>query len=813
MNCPRINQNKPMLNDIKFFHLLFLVLWSATGFAVETEQGDFHICYFSLNNPKEYKTFKRYTRAANEQLKTEKTAEGKPLCSVSTSEHLPLNEDAEIAFENLVKSNKRCHGLVFSGHHAGRWAGERAGGGLSLDFIEKLSCKPEYKDFFKNINALWLQGCRTLGSADVIKKHTGSQTDRLVASLDHFVYDRIEDFQTTFPALLDNENPYTARFSRIFSGANMFGWNASAPGMDAKSENSLPRHIFNMSRFMNNNQDVKSSPSHIPTAGSMNTEEAGRFLIGVVGLLNENQLTCGGGEYGTQSWESHWGDHSLAKGLRALTQEEKEKQGKIQNFKCRLMNAGLLEEKPLQNLIDDILKDPSLIPHIYDSLYSTLKELKGKKPKLYNTLLAKLKNNEDVKSFLNSRIESPVTGPINKMYYLEGYKELFKQDTRKIDRFRKQILEESIAKYWEIEALSGNRIFEDTVMNYHKTLIKALGEHDILSADLNRSQQFLEKIFKSTPWDYQIKPAILDMVSQEGIKNSPQSVSLLRLGLKDPNWYVQERSINILEDISNSLRKSDLRDLLIDSLEHTQDQGVKIKSLNLATKTRTPEMVPVIAKALKDQSIQSVLFQSIEWGLSLDDRPGENTKEKETFQIDLLNALSQHEGFREKGVNIVRRLLNQTNSPDTRYEALEAGARLSNPEEVFRTLTNGIEDPDLSIQERALTLANESHKNQKLSHTQLKNLVDSALSQNNMNLKDYALYISKSLPPEDIASLFEKGWNDANGIVHHRARNIMFSKVPSELSLAKIGRMLKNPSTKYKKALRAFAQEIRNSDP
>ena len=50
--------------------------------------------------------------------------------------------------------------------------------------MEELSCHPEHKQFFKNIKALWLQGCRTLGVGEITATDTADfHTQRVGAVL------------------------------------------------------------------------------------------------------------------------------------------------------------------------------------------------------------------------------------------------------------------------------------------------------------------------------------------------------------------------------------------------------------------------------------------------------------------------------------------------------------------------------------------------------------------------------------------------------------------------------------------------------
>ncbi len=211
------------------------------SFASDEPRKEFHLCYFSLNNEKEFGVMKDFSAKLNKVSATK----------INITEYQTRNSDPNESFKKMIKSGVKCDGLVISGHHTGAFGGERAVGELSIGILEDLSCDPKYEKFFRDINALWLQGCRTLGGK-ISSSMTADQHARrvgLVAVEDHLSQTQAQ-FAVEFSATLDQDNPLSSRYLRIFPTATVFGWTASAPGEKARSEHSVPFHIAHISRLV-----------------------------------------------------------------------------------------------------------------------------------------------------------------------------------------------------------------------------------------------------------------------------------------------------------------------------------------------------------------------------------------------------------------------------------------------------------------------------------------------------------------------------------------------------------------------------------
>ena len=152
--------------------------------------------------------------------------------TIQIQEFLTENGDPEEDFKKMVETKVQCDGLVISGHHTGSFGGKRAQGSLSLNFLEELSCEPETQEFFSHIKALWLQGCRTMGVGTIeAYEDPDYHTERVGAVLteDH-LEQSFFDLNIEFSATLDQDNPLSSRYLRIFPRATAFGWTKTAPG-------------------------------------------------------------------------------------------------------------------------------------------------------------------------------------------------------------------------------------------------------------------------------------------------------------------------------------------------------------------------------------------------------------------------------------------------------------------------------------------------------------------------------------------------------------------------------------------------------
>ena len=119
---------KRQQNSIQFnmFIVLFFIVIS-TLYTKAQSPDSFHICYFSLNNEKEFTEMEKFTKKLNKHSSH----------PISVKEYMTEGGSPEDSFKKMIDENVRCDGLVISGHHTGSFGGKRARGSLGVDFFGK----------------------------------------------------------------------------------------------------------------------------------------------------------------------------------------------------------------------------------------------------------------------------------------------------------------------------------------------------------------------------------------------------------------------------------------------------------------------------------------------------------------------------------------------------------------------------------------------------------------------------------------------------------------------------------------------------
>ncbi|MCB0348925.1 MAG: hypothetical protein KDD37_08810, partial [Bdellovibrionales bacterium] len=264
---------------------LFSVL---TFYFASATDAPLNICYFSLNNEKEFGVTKNFIDKLNKNSPRK----------IQVQEFMSESGTPENDFQKLVESGTKCDGLVISGHHTGSFGGARANGSLEVDFLEKLSCNDKYKDWFSGVKALWLQGCRTMGVGKIEATQEGDlqfsadfHTERVGAVLeeDHLNLS-FADLNMEFSATLDQDNPLSERYLRIFPTATTFGWTRTAPGVNARSELSLLYHMAHMAQ-KENYYDVKDNPI-IDPLNDITPKQAVELATAVIDTITKPNDHC-----------------------------------------------------------------------------------------------------------------------------------------------------------------------------------------------------------------------------------------------------------------------------------------------------------------------------------------------------------------------------------------------------------------------------------------------------------------------------------------------------------------------------------------
>ena len=465
----------PLKNLFKKTQIIgaFLFLLS---FQVQAEKKDFHICYFSLNNEKEFIEMKKFT---------DKLKKHSPY-NISVTEYMINGDNPKRSFKKMMKQKIKCDGLVISGHHTGAFGGARARGKLSIDFIEENSCSETDHNWFLNVKALWLQGCRTLGTTDTSIGNEISpnfHTIRVGEVLDEDSLERsFQDLNREFSTTLDRDNTLSSRYLRAFPNANIFGWTRSAPGVEAQSELSVPFHIVQLAKILNGNQFLDEGPQKKSFAKSSVLQ----YSNSIVSILAANEEMS---DKALLSWENH-GNVKTKKNYGFYNPDLKAYKSLIQlddgiliqarQYNCLLKNLTSKEDLVV---LDDILSRQEFIRFTYSSLLNTIRNLKKEEKynEIYTSLIYKLRNSKELSYFFSKKIKDNRIGIINKIDYFSFYEEIYGQK----ENLKDILLDNVIGIFNKIPSKSRDEI------DYKLTILHTLSKHDYLNSDKGISLLFV----------------------------------------------------------------------------------------------------------------------------------------------------------------------------------------------------------------------------------------------------------------------------------------------------------------------------------
>ena len=647
-----------MKHSIQFyiFVVCFILstLHSFTLYANTQSSDSFHICYFSLNNEKEFTEMEKFTKKLNEHSSH----------PISVGEYMTEGGSPEESFKKMIDAEAPCDGLVISGHHTGSFGGKRASGSLSVGFLEKISCDEKYSDWFKNIQALWLQGCRTLGTGEIVSDQQSDQQEEV--SADHHTLrvgnvldeDHLEqslaDLDMEFSATLDQDNPLSSRYLRVFPMATVFGWTKTAPGERAGSQYSIPFHIAHIAR-LNNKED--QFPTSKPIDETLDPASATQYAVSLINLLNGDGNECE--DSSINAWKRHGTVEDQNTGLGflnpdlnaypALTRSDNEILEKARLLDCLLNNSKT--EENLLKAIDDILKDPELIRYTFNSLLEKLQALKQSEPELHKKIVDKLKASSEMSQFLSQKLESPSLGILRKIDYFAFYEELY----GKSDKIRAALLDQSI----KILKTSGSSTSYD-VRDYKITLLRSLSKHGYLSHPKGIS--VLEQAMKDSHQNMRFN--VVELAGEIGKPALP----IVEQGLKDSDAYVRLGAVEAAGKIG------------VPAL-HIVEQGMKDSRGNVRFgAVRAAGEIGVPALHLVEQGLNNskvlVRFEAVEAARKIG--------------VSALHIVEQ--GMKDSHWNV-------------RLKAVRAAGEIGEP--ALHLVEQGMKDSDMNVREQAVVAAGE----------------------------------------------------------------------------------------------------------
>ena len=571
-----------MYKNIIYLSLLILVFVIS---GAKTQSPDsFHICYFSLNNEKEFTEMEKFTKKLNKHSSH----------PISVKEYMTEGGSPEDSFKKMVEDNTRCDGLVISGHHTGSFGGKRAEGSLQVGFLEKISCDKQYSNWFKNIQALWLQGCRTLGTGEVVPDQEASADHHTLRVGNVLEEDHLEqslaDLDMEFSATLDQDNPLSSRYLRVFPAATVFGWTKTAPGERAGSQYSIPFHIAHIARL---NSQTDQFPTSTPMDETLDQTSAQQYIESLLHLLNRKEVDndeCEG--LSIEAWKRHGKVEDQSTGLGflnpdlnaypALAQSEDEMLKQARLLDCVLNHST--DEESILKAIDEILQDPKLIHYTFNSLLDKLKTLKHDQPDLHKKILEKLKTDSKMNQFLAQKLENPSLGILRKIDYFSFYEELYGQS----DQIRSALLDQSIKI---LESTQSDDSYD--VRDYKLTLMQSLEKHGYLTHP--KGIKFLEQAMEDS--DKHVRRKTMSTVGIVAQDMREAALPLVEQGMKDLDSRVRSHAIVAAVRIGEKDALPFVEQGIKDS-----DQLVRNEAIN-AAKMIGKDAIPFVEQGMNDSNV------------------------------------------------------------------------------------------------------------------------------------------------------------------------------------------------------------------
>ena len=430
------------------------------------EKNIYNLCYFSLNNEKEFVLAKRLM---------DRVKSSNPKKEVIVKEYQTKATHPKDSFRKMVEENTSCDGLVISGHHTGSFGGSRSRGSLSIDFLETLSCETENQDWFLSVYSVWLQGCRTLGSSESREENLADFHTRRVGEVleeDHLEQD-IATLNDEFSTTLDDTNPLSHRYRRLFPQSKVYGWTQTAPGKRAQSEYSLLYHIAQLMKLNNNNEFPLS-----PLEPNYKEEDLFHFEKVWEQLFTEN--TDKGYFFPVKAWKNHGKgglyafDNPDLNAYLPVFQYGFEGEDEKEFILIRKTNCSLKVDD-FQNsfeTLESILNSERLIGYSFNSILILLE--RNFSPSEKESIINLLRQSDELYNFLSLRLQSKRVGLMRKVKYLSWFYFLY-SDEKEAREFLETIKEEvfqSIKKVFTGEGYERIRSYD--LRDYRLELLEVL---------------------------------------------------------------------------------------------------------------------------------------------------------------------------------------------------------------------------------------------------------------------------------------------------------------------------------------------------
>ena len=449
----------------------------------------------------------------------------------------------------------------------------------------------------KNIQALWLQGCRTLGTGEIVpdqQEETSADHHTMrvgnVLEEDH-LEQSLADLDMEFSATLDQDNPLSSRYLRVFPRATVFGWTKTAPGEKAKSQYSIPFHIAHIAR-LNSKED--HFPTSKPIDETLDQESAVQYIDSLLNLLNRRDKGDECEDLSIEAWKKHGRVEDQRTGLGFLNPDLNAYPALVQRSDDDLLKQARLldcilnnskDEESLLKAIDEIMKNPKLIHYTFNSLLDKLKTLKQKQPDLHKKILDKLKSSSEMSQFLAQKLESPSLGILRKIDYFAFYEEVY----GKSDKIRSVLLDQSIKI---LKSTQSDDSYD--VRDYKITLMESLGKHGYL--DHPKGISVLEQGMKDS------SIAVRSVAVQVAGDIGEPALHIVEQGMKDSDKWVRMDVVQAAGEIGEPALH------IVEQGMKDSNTAVRMKAVKVAVEIGEPAFsliqsqgLPILEQAVTDR--------------------------------------------------------------------------------------------------------------------------------------------------------------------------------------------------------------------
>ena len=588
----------PPQRAFKIALLAALVGFSSAGSQEEPRT----LCFFEMGNTK-----------ASDNLISKTGAQGSGPCKLSSDGvricpyQIKEGESALQAVERMIKDNQKCDGLSFSGHHTGDWGGSQE---LKLKDLEALSCRPEYRNWFQNIKALWLDGCNTV-TDEYIKpeRSADSESARVVGKKKDRTYHNsyfIRSLQQAYSASLDQNTNLSSRYLRMFPETQIYGFVGPAPAVDGGSDGKqdqvggqswIYNHLIHLSQAIPADsmpwlRDFKRGLSALfrddycdeeallswqePTTSGGETRAVGHYEYGLArklgcDLILAKQVLDSPSANSAQALAQRIRDEAssynedIVKLAREVLAKPNERQKAIQLAQSMVLQTLDSIERADQGINDESLKLSFLL---FNNLYDTWSAAQGQGGAFFRSVKEKFKA-ESLTRSIEARIDSDLTASLRRGDYIKFYTQIHDIDMargtgEKADRARGAVsilVEKALGVFEDLRSLRGAPP-EQAKRALAVSVVEQLLQYNLLSEGQMEQLLASERLF---PRDTQ-HPFFIDTYARLSLKKDPAQALEEISTYSDPLWKTRSvRAIgavyvNDLDRLDQLARQVDIRD-------------------------------------------------------------------------------------------------------------------------------------------------------------------------------------------------------------------------------------------------------------